>query len=97
MTLLLAAQDSRKEKGRRRDHVAGQCGRIRGIWVGVGEPPGGAVQGETKRRRSFAKSITQARRIAVPFASAGVLKARSVMQRFADAPAAFQITQHGFG
>jgi len=46
-----------KERGRRRDHVAGPLGRIREICLGVGEPPGEAVQGEFKGRGSLVISI----------------------------------------
>ena len=71
-----------KERGRRRHHVAGPFGRIRGICLRVGEPPGEAVQGEIKGRDSFLVCV---------------LKACSMVQLFTDSPAALQVTQHGFG
>ena len=90
--------DGQKKRGRQRTYVAGQFGRIGGIGVKAGEPPGERFTGEIKGKRLLDRSsilhIAELRSI---YPLECVLKACTVVQRFADAAATLQITQHGFG
>lgn len=59
---------------------------------------GGSGSGETKGRGSVAETRSRAAPgFGLFLLLVCVLKARPLMQRLADAPAALQFTQHGFG